>query len=1059
MVQPPPIFYTKQVKNWSCNLEKKIQVCHSAEMHKLWIMKAMPYKLFFVFSFCFFFAFGVLQAQLVTRYGLLVDMDFSPEGSQVSGIQEFSSILQENGFIKGNIRLLEGKQAGRDEVLFQLYEISKLAQPGDLVYFHLQAQAGQIPTVSPTEDDNLDEYFRGSTNQPSRMDSLEVNRFLVDNQLAKYINKIRDKLGFSGCLVVSLDIRNQPDFPFLKKSKPENWLDFLDVSPDDKRSRLVYLSSVNGKENEHIDRWLRGVLNGKDKFFTFEDLRNHLQTSERKGAFLISGSLDEPFFHQKPETRKWQEFKRKISGNHLNGKGKVYAMAVGASDYKGRFENLKYAPTDAFSFYQYLKRSIGPKFVDDTTFLLLNQRATSTRVFEALKTLNSRLNPEDALYFYFAGHGDVEGDLISRPGFLLLPDGPEKAYSAGGHIAISELKDFLANFLFKGCRVFMIVDACHSGRAEGNSGDIDDNFFRLPNIDKELVRFLACQPNERSFEGEVFGGGFGAFTYCLLRGMQGDADADKDKVTDVKELSVFLRSRVAELTNNRQNPLIEGPEAVAVAPVIQVASLQELKSLPRWITPLQSSEKMKSKDSLIVQAEKLFYKAIASKSIVIPEKNAALSHLRQLQNLCSPADFQARKWTSDFVQAAFEKSQAFINQYIAGNESVAKDTLFRLAARELDAGLTYLSPENPTYFPMVARSLFFKANSISPELYFQNDHLRSSLQPSLQQLRNALKIEPVSPHIENSMGRIFFATRQFDSAVVHYRRAISLAPKWKFPYNNLGGCFQAEARKAKNQALLDSSARYLGAATRLDAKYLIGTANLAETMLELGRKEEAKKLYQRCIFLKVKEPMAYHRLADIYRGDQIWDSAFAILEQGLALNPDEVDLLVMQGNCCFDYAENKSNQTRDSLLNQALQFYRAAEARSSIYLEPKVGLSNIFWSMGAYDSSAYYAGLAWELDTNDAECAHYQVDALFESGKLAAAERVLVKMDKRFPDDALRLLKWGLLWRKKNNPKIMLSFFSKAAKAGLKKGDFEAQLGWEKFSGEKWYADWLRIWK
>lgn len=1001
-------------------------------------------------------------SQLVTRYALLVNPDETRAGAP-AGLARLAGKLEENGFLKGNIRILQGKDTRRDEILLSLYEISKKAQPGDLVFFGLQARAGQVPTVSPAEKDGLDEVFlcRAGSEPLRQSDSVNTGDFLLDNQLSKFVNKVRDKLGYSGCLVLGLDVENQQAQPELKRTEPAGWLDFFDVEADDQRSRLVLLSRMAARQNQPegpgLAAWLTDVLTSEKNLMTFEELHQNTRTEKASAGFQVSGNLDEPFFSRKPESRNWREFKRKITENHIKGNGRVFALVVGASDYRGKFENLRYAPSDAVSFYQYLKKALGPRFVDDTAFLLLNERASSTRVFQALKALNAQLKPEDALYFYFAGHGDVEGDLISRPGFLLLPDGPEKAYSAGGHIAVSELKEFLANFLFKGCRVFMLVDACHSGSIGGNSGEMDDNFFRLPNIDRELVRFLACQPNESSFEGPEFGGGFGAFTYYLLRGMQGDADANKDKITDVNELSGFLRSGVASATGNRQNPLVDGPGEVAVSPVVEIPALASLKSFPHGFAPV--AEMGKSKDSLLLQTEKEFYKAIASRSILIPEKSSALSRLRLLEQNASPAYFQSKKWAGDFVQAAFEKSQSFINQYIAGNESVARDTLFRLAARELDAGLQYLTPEDANYFPMVARSLFFRASSVSPETYRDNDNLRKSLFTSVGQLRNALKIEAASPHIENALGRIFSTTRQFDSAIYHYRRAISMAPRWKFPFNNMGACFLEWGRISGNQAFYDSSVRYFGAAIRMDARYLVGTANLAEVMREMGRKDEAKRLFQKCMFLNIREPVSYHRLADIYRNDQVWDSAFAVLDQGLAIIPADADLLIMQANCFFDFSGTLSGNSRDSLLYLARANYHAADKIKPGYLYTKVGLSNVYWSLQVYDSSAIYAGLAWGLDSSNADWAHYQTDALLESNNLTAAENVLRRMDRLFPSNALRHLKWGLLWRKRNNLKLMMGSFISAARAGLPRQDFENQQGWESFSREKWYPEWLKIWK
>jgi uncharacterized caspase-like protein len=66
----------------------------------------------------------------------------------------------------------------------------------------------------------------------------------------------------------------------------------------------------------------------------------------------------------------------------------------------------------------------------------------------------------------------------------------------------------------------------------------------------------ASDVNETAFESERWGGGHGVFSYFLLEGLRGKADADGDHLVTVGELFRFVRQRVRSETKYRQNPRI-----------------------------------------------------------------------------------------------------------------------------------------------------------------------------------------------------------------------------------------------------------------------------------------------------------------------------------------------------------------------------------------------------------------------------------------------------------------------------------------------------------------------
>ena len=78
--------------------------------------------------------------------------------------------------------------------------------------------------------------------------------------------------------------------------------------------------------------------------------------------------------------------------------------------------------------------------------------------------------------------------------------------------------------------------------------------------DSQVVVFMSCRENETSIQsGEL---GQGVFTYFLLKGMNGSADKNMDKVVTIEELFYYVRDSTYSYTrknwNHSQCPIMYG---------------------------------------------------------------------------------------------------------------------------------------------------------------------------------------------------------------------------------------------------------------------------------------------------------------------------------------------------------------------------------------------------------------------------------------------------------------------------------------------------------------------
>jgi len=111
----------------------------------------------------------------------------------------------------------------------------------------------------------------------------------------------------------------------------------------------------------------------------------------------------------------------------------------------------------------------------------------------------------------------------------------------------------------------VFIDSCHSAGVAGAKlvtgrqlERLENNVFNLyaSRLYRETGRAVltSSDVSEISEEGANWGGGHGVFTWALLEGLGGAADANHDKVITTGELFDFVSNKVRQETNSRQNP-------------------------------------------------------------------------------------------------------------------------------------------------------------------------------------------------------------------------------------------------------------------------------------------------------------------------------------------------------------------------------------------------------------------------------------------------------------------------------------------------------------------------
>jgi uncharacterized caspase-like protein len=239
-----------------------------------------------------------------------------------------------------------------------------------------------------------------------------------------------------------------------------------------------------------------------------------------------------------------------------------FAVVIGIAQYLNSgsgLANLQFADRDAKEFRDFLLSPEGGSFPPDHLKVLLNNDATSQNVRSAFYTFLTQAQPTDEVVIYIAGHGAPDPN---DPRNLYLLTFDTKLDDMGGTaFPMRQIQDVFTNVL-KAKRVVTFADTCHSfgfsgarSRGKKTSNNLVNQYMAHYANDADRAVITASDVSQLSYESDQFGGGHGVFTFYLLKGLHGEADANKDGTVTAGELYAYVRDNVAKATSGNQSPM------------------------------------------------------------------------------------------------------------------------------------------------------------------------------------------------------------------------------------------------------------------------------------------------------------------------------------------------------------------------------------------------------------------------------------------------------------------------------------------------------------------------
>jgi uncharacterized caspase-like protein len=240
----------------------------------------------------------------------------------------------------------------------------------------------------------------------------------------------------------------------------------------------------------------------------------------------------------------------------------AYAIVIGIEQYREKLPKADFADRDAKLVGEYLTSVMG--YPEENVVVRTNDKAARTDLEKYFEHwLPNNIETDSPVFIYYSGHGAPNpktGDAY------LVPYDGDPTFVDSTSYPLKRLYAALDKLPTKDITV--VLDSCFSGAggrsviAKGMRPMVISMENPLVTSDKTMV--LAASSGEQ-VSSTYDDKGHGLLTYFFLKGLQGEADLNKDGTVNVAELFEYVKPRVQKVArkqyNNEQTPqLLANPD-------------------------------------------------------------------------------------------------------------------------------------------------------------------------------------------------------------------------------------------------------------------------------------------------------------------------------------------------------------------------------------------------------------------------------------------------------------------------------------------------------------------
>ena len=583
-------------------------------------------------------------------------------------------------------------------------------------------------------------------------------------------------------------------------------------------------------------------------------------------------------------------------GKELNFPGgKTYAVVVGISDYLVQ-DDLKFAHRDAMAFADYMISVSGEISSRENLILLTNEQATKAQFVNSLIWLIKQCKPGDKAVIYFAGHGDVESEILSEPGYLLCYDAPKNVYGSGGALELKYLQEVITTLSEKNnSKVLVVIDACRAGKLAGDvingKERTAENFLFYPQY-ANVVKILSCKSDQSSYELADHGDGRGVFSFHFINGLKGLADANVNGKVSYKELERYLEDNVSQdVAPLKQEPIIkcaDKNEIIArVLPAMRdsilLGNVDYLTKFSMIDSRIVSKDYLFNGDTTIRSDYANFYTSLKAKKFFEPKENCAEFYFLKIISKTTNGDLKDEV-TRNYAVALQNDAQRIINNFLETSVAeISKTRKERVKEYEplpkyLQRSAELLGEEHYYYTQLKSNQYLYEGLLLQMEKNSKEN--KDQTNRILEKYRISMRFNSQNALTLLYMSNLFaFNFENIDSCAFYYDRLKAINATWVLPnafYGyNLSRYFEKyeEARAVLVQGMsLDSTNNFL-------------LSSLGSVYFYQNDYQNAILTYQRLIDVDSDDANAYVNLGASYFESGNFGKAEDCYKKSISLSP------------------------------------------------------------------------------------------------------------------------------------------------------------------------------
>ncbi|MDC0476636.1 caspase family protein [Alphaproteobacteria bacterium] len=231
------------------------------------------------------------------------------------------------------------------------------------------------------------------------------------------------------------------------------------------------------------------------------------------------------------------------------------ALIIGVSDYENTPAKAVFADADAMMFRDYASEKLG--IPDSRIKTMVNDNADIRELLLSVKNWLSRSvkqNQSD-VYIFFAGHGLASDDGSKM--YLLPYDGAPELLDDTAILRDRLFSDVAAA---NPRSVTVFLDTCYSGTTRGTDMLIASRPIAIRALEQSIpdnftvMTAAAGDQTAKPLEEAKHG----MFSYFLMKGMEGEADANNDNEITAGELHSYVQTNVIQQSSGSQTPELQG---------------------------------------------------------------------------------------------------------------------------------------------------------------------------------------------------------------------------------------------------------------------------------------------------------------------------------------------------------------------------------------------------------------------------------------------------------------------------------------------------------------------